>query len=156
MFVAMRSFAWEGVLLIPGFWLFAWKWCLLLSCLPVSAGYILVDHMIMIAPFACLATRTRMWWTHKYYGHLLVVRLEWNPPFNCSHESKPIFWLYVFSWWQCCEPGYLDGKSAGLVIKRLHVRIPAGMAGEFSSPVSTLYADFYSASVPPPCYRSGT
>ena len=30
------------------------------------------------------------------------------------------------------------GKSAGLVIERLRVRIPAGAAGEFSSPELTL------------------
>ena len=32
------------------------------------------------------------------------------------------------------ESGQLVGKSAGLVIERLRVRIPAGAAGEFSSP----------------------
>ena len=35
------------------------------------------------------------------------------------------------------------------VISRLRVRIPAGAAGEFSSPESTLCADSYSVSVPP-------
>ena len=40
--------------------------------------------------------------------------------------------------------------------KWLQVRIPAGAAGEFSSPELTLYADFYSVFIPPPCYRSGT
>ena len=50
----------------------------------------------------------------------------------------------------------LVGKSAGLVIERLRVRIPAGAAGEFSSPESTLCADSYSVSVPSPRYRSGT
>ena len=35
------------------------------------------------------------------------------------------------------------------MIERLRVRIPAGAAGEFSSPVSTLCADSYSVSVPP-------
>ena len=38
------------------------------------------------------------------------------------------------------EPGYLVGKSAGLVIERLRVRIPAGAVGEFSSPELTLCA----------------
>ena len=50
--------------------------------------------------------------------------------------------------WICCaflrfyvtEPGYLVGKSAGLVIERLRVRIPAGAVGEFSSPELTLCA----------------
>ena len=42
------------------------------------------------------------------------------------------------------------------MIERLRVRIPAGAAGEFSSPELTLCADSYSVSVPPPCYRSGT
>ena len=41
-------------------------------------------------------------------------------------------------------------KSAGLVIERLRVRIPAGAAGEFSSPESSLCADSYSISVPTP------
>ena len=34
--------------------------------------------------------------------------------------------------------GLLAGKSAGLMIERLRVRIPAGAAGEFSSPKSTV------------------
>ena len=42
------------------------------------------------------------------------------------------------------------------MIERLGVRIPAGAAGEFSSPELTLCADFDSVSVPPPCYRNGT
>ena len=54
------------------------------------------------------------------------------------------------------EPGKLVGQSAGLVIERLRVRIPAGAVGEFSSPESTLCAESYWVSVPPPCYRSGT
>ena len=52
--------------------------------------------------------------------------------------------------------GWLVGKSAGLVIERLRVRIPAGAAGEISSAELTLCADSYSVSVPPTCYRSGT
>ena len=54
------------------------------------------------------------------------------------------------------ETGQRVGKNAGLVIKRLRVRIPAGAAGEVSSPESTLCADSYSVSVAPSCYRSGT
>ena len=42
------------------------------------------------------------------------------------------------------------------MIERLRVRIPAEVAGEFSSPESNVRADSYSVSVPPPCYRSGT
>ena len=42
------------------------------------------------------------------------------------------------------------------MVERLRVRIPAGAAGELSSPESTLCADSYSVSVPPSCYRSGT
>ena len=42
------------------------------------------------------------------------------------------------------------------MIERLRVRIPAGAAGEFSSPELTFCADSYSVSVPPACYRSGT
>ena len=37
----------------------------------------------------------------------------------------------------------LDGMSAGLVIERLRVRIPAGVAVEFSSPELTLSADLF-------------
>ena len=48
------------------------------------------------------------------------------------------------------------GKSTGLVIERLRVRIPAEAAGEYSFPELTLCADFYSVSVPPPCYRNDT
>ena len=40
-------------------------------------------------------------------------------------------------------------ESAGLVIERFRVRIPARTAGEFSSPGLTLCADSYSVSVPP-------
>ena len=54
------------------------------------------------------------------------------------------------------KPRQLVGKSAGLAFLRLRVRIPAGAAGEFSSPESTLCAASYSVSVTPPCYRSGT
>ena len=43
--------------------------------------------------------------------------------------------------------GQLVGKSAGIIIKRLRVRIPAGTAGEFSSPELTLNADSYSVSI---------
>ena len=42
------------------------------------------------------------------------------------------------------------------MIEKLRVRIPAGAAGEFSSPESTLCADSYSVSVPHPRHRSGT
>ena len=42
------------------------------------------------------------------------------------------------------------------MIERLRVLVPAGAAGEISSPELTLCADFYSVSFPPPCYRSGT
>ena len=54
------------------------------------------------------------------------------------------------------KAGSLVGNSNGLVIERLRVRIPAGAAGKFSSSESTLCADFYSVSVPPEWYRSGT
>ena len=55
-----------------------------------------------------------------------------------------------------CKLGQLVDKSAGLVIERLPVQIPAEAAGEFSSPELTLCADSYSVSVPPLYYRSGT
>ena len=41
-------------------------------------------------------------------------------------------------------------------MERLRVRLPAGPAGEFSSPKLTVCVDSYSVSVPPPCYRNGT
>ena len=56
----------------------------------------------------------------------------------------------------CWGVGRACWLDAGLVIERLQVRIPAGAAGEFSSPESTLCADSYSVSVPLACYRSGT
>ena len=46
--------------------------------------------------------------------------------------------------------------SVGLVIERLRVRIPEGVAGEFSSAELTVCVDSYSVSVPPPCHRSDT
>ena len=52
--------------------------------------------------------------------------------------------------------GVVCWQSAGLVMERLRVRIPAGAVEEFSSPGLTLCAYAYSVSVPPPCYRSGT
>ena len=54
------------------------------------------------------------------------------------------------------EKDCVFGTSAGLVAETLRVRIPAGAAGEFSSPELTLCADSYSVTVSPPCYRSGT
>ena len=41
------------------------------------------------------------------------------------------------------------------MIERLRVRIPAGAAGEFSSPELTLCADSYSVFVLSPSFRSG-
>ena len=40
------------------------------------------------------------------------------------------------------------------MIERSRVRIPAGAAGEFSSPGSTFVLTLISVSVPPQCYRS--
>ena len=48
------------------------------------------------------------------------------------------------------EPGWLVGKSAGLVIERLRVRIPTRAADELCCPVLTLRADPYSVSASPP------
>ena len=42
------------------------------------------------------------------------------------------------------EDGIAFGKSAGLMIEMLRVRIPAEAAGEFSSPVLTFCTDSYS------------
>ena len=46
--------------------------------------------------------------------------------------------------------GVAVGRGAGLVIERLQVPIPAGVAGEFSPPESTLCAESYSVFIPPP------
>ena len=51
--------------------------------------------------------------------------------------------------------GIVGCSSAELVFESLQVRVPAGGAGEFSSPEFNFCAA-YSVSVPPPCYRSGT
>ena len=65
---------------------------------------------------------------------------------------------HVLSVYSCSTiaTGQLVGKRAGLVVERLRVRIPAGAAGEFSSPGLTLCADSYSVSLLPPYYRSST
>ena len=61
-----------------------------------------------------------------------------------------LFCMYRVVYKALLIPGWLVGKkSARLVIERLRVRIPAGAAGEFSSPESTLCAESYSVSVPP-------
>ena len=54
---------------------------------------------------------------------------------------------YIFS---SCAPcaGIACWWSAGLVIERLRVRVPARAAGQFSSPQLTFCADSYSVSVP--------
>ena len=70
--------------------------------------------------------------------------------------SWSIHGLCVFAIYVLHGAGIACGKSAGLVIEKLRVRIPAGAAGEFSSPGLTLCADSYSGSVPSLCYRSGT
>ena len=44
---------------------------------------------------------------------------------------------------------FIVGESAGLVTSSLRVRVPAGAAGEFSSPELIFCADSYSVSVPP-------
>ena len=42
------------------------------------------------------------------------------------------------------------------MVERLQVGMPAGAAGEFSSPELTLPSDSYSVSVPSSCNRGGT
>ena len=69
--------------------------------------------------------------------------------------------MMIYSTWgagiaQWLERGQLNGKSAGLVIERSRVRIPAGAAGEFSSPGSTFCADSYFGIRSTPCYSSST
>ena len=61
--------------------------------------------------------------------------------------SRPM----MFSFTNVC-----GNRDSLIVIERLRVRVPAGAAGEFSSPELTVCAGSYSVSVPPPCYDSGT
>ena len=70
--------------------------------------------------------------------------------------QRQVVFCFIVCVCVCVWGGSLVGESAGLVIEGLRVRIPAGAAGEFSSPELTFFADSYSMSVPPPCYRSGT
>ena len=58
----------------------------------------------------------------------------------------------LVSWWA----GIACWSERVLMNGKLRVRIPAGAAGEFSSPEFTLCTDSYSVSVPPRCYLSGT
>ena len=66
-------------------------------------------------------------------------------------ESTAVKWLNIGE-----GAGLACVYSAGLVIERLRVRVPAGAAGVFSSLELTFRAYSYSVSVTPPCYRSGT
>ena len=81
----------------------------------------------------------------------------WRVFFFFFFLSKHCEYAHVeFEWRVMQIDADLVGKSAGLVIERLRVRIAAGAAGEFSSPGLILCADSYSVSVPSPCYCSGT
>ena len=60
-------------------------------------------------------------------------------------SDKLTIQIIVLEW---KKPGQFVGKSAGLMIKRLWVRIPAGVVGKFFSSELTLCADSYSVSVP--------
>ena len=69
-----------------------------------------------------------------------------------------LFCMYRVVYKALLIPGWLVGKkSARLVIERLRVRIPAGAAGEFSSPelVNFLCRLLFGVRSTP-CYRSGT
>ena len=97
----------------------------------------------------------------------IPVCLSLPPPSPTS-----VCWVFVWMWVTkrdqrkmeeagceiiCGAPTTLAVKGLMMMmIERLRVRIPAAAAGEFSSPESTLCANTYSVSVPPPCYRSGT
>ena len=52
------------------------------------------------------------------------------------------------------EQGQLSGYSIVLVIKRSQDWVPAGAAGEFSSPGQLSVLTLISVSIPPPCYHS--
>ena len=56
---------------------------------------------------------------------------------TCNLQLPLTFYMYILG------QGWLSGYSAGLVIERSRVRIPAGAAGKFSSPGSTFCADSY-------------
>ena len=91
--------------------------------------------------------------THSYAKH--ICEPVNHQPFASIHSfiSRDLGYdMYVIN----REPGLLVGNSVGLTIERLRVRIPAGAAGEFSSPELTPCTDSYSVSVQPPGYRSST
>ena len=104
----------------------------------------------------CLRRGTGKTWTCTEGGLDRNVDL----PGHCSGKSTIVYratMAFIVELVQCPgESGQLVCKSAGLVIERLRFRTPAGVAGVFSSPESTLCADSYSVSVLYPCYRSST
>ena len=64
-----------------------------------------------------------------------------------TSEEEQEHWGYLSK--HFFTTGIVSGQSAGLVVEILRLRIPAGAAGEISSPESTFCADSYSVSVQP-------
>ena len=94
-----------------------------------------------------------MWWYERIHNRGVNSRASYSP-------SRLEIVLFTDLEWG----GGGTGGGSGIVrlVERrtrdrwLQVRIPAGAAGAFSPPESTLCADSYSVSDPPPFYRSGT
>ena len=163
------------------FWDLAWTglsihWCCLLSshlflCLPcLLLPFIVPCKMVLARP-----NERETWPYHCGLRHFtLVRRVSCGPKIITIWQKIIIVWFHVtinviasslrttfiiLSWQLRTlsgELGHLVGKSARLMIKRLWVWIPAGVAREFSSLELTLCADSYLVSVPSLCYCSGT
>ena len=99
------------------------------------------------------------WWTCSFN----VVFFTNKFLYHCQLRTCMTHMQHLsLSWWMFGQPACWDfhghcncDKSAGLLIKRLQIRILAGAAGEFSSPESILCADSYMVSIPPLSYHSG-
>ena len=92
-------------------------------------------------PFEADSTRSRL---DKEFMLLVLFRnlMITLPSTPTTSPLPPIVLM-----WPCAVDG---------AFKKVASSIPAGTAGEVSSPESTLCADSYSVSGSPPCYRSGT
>ena len=72
----------------------------------------------------------------------------WRPPF--PKERPPGCCAEV---WVCRDNLLVQHRTCH---RKVPSSIPAGAAGQCSSPELTLCADSYSVSIPPPSYRNGT
>ena len=84
--------------------------------------------------YACLAVTCHLhfWQNDRDFLRATVVTRGWNGYRNKSQHRKSTL-----------EKKILPPFQQGFVIERSRVRIPAGAAGEFSSPGSTFYANSY-------------